>query len=298
MKLSLVTASIGIAALSFACGTSAEDNKQSVPKVDPPAPLPGNTSAPPRQLVEGSALPTSSVNLLADPGFSLVGSQGAGYGAFLGFYDTTSAQFSLETMLDSRSPAGFAGEIALVRPNKATNDKSASVTLLTSFLGGKGPFHGRIWLSKSNVDDTPVEFPTDGSVTVSITDSPESIGASAFDLQIDPAATMTVAGRTWVLLRGDVTRPIERGGFFMVHTGTTGGHVEIAAPAVTTDEIAVGQSVLSHRTTLLTAQRPLTSFERAAIRGYTAIPPRLVPASSNVKATRVESSGPLRRALR
>lgn len=285
MKLSLVTAAAAavLAVLTAGCGTSDADKGEGGPK---PADTtsPANDSAPVRQLVDGKALSTSPVNLLPDPGFSLVGRE-QGYGAFLAFYDGGWRQFEFATHLDSRSPAGFGGAVALVRPDKATNTKSEGVILLTSFLGGNGPFHAKVWASKSTVKGEPVDIPTDGSaVKASVMEgSPEA--DDAFDLEVDPTATRTVGGRTWILLRGDITNPLANGAFFVVRTGTKGGHIHLAAPEVTSDEVVVGQAVKSrtHLTPARARRRDLS--ERLAIRAYQAIPPKLLPASPKPQLT-------------
>ena len=278
MKLSLISAATAVvlAALATGCGASEADKGEGGPPPADTAPPPAN--APVRQLVDGKALSTSPVNLLADPGFSLVGRQ-QGYGSFLAFYDGGQRQFELAATLDSRSPAGFGGAVALVRPDKATDKKSQPVILLTSFLGGKGPFHAKLWVSKSNVRGEPVDTPTDGSaVKASIMDgSPEA--NDAFDLEADPAATRTIGGRTWILLRGDVTKPLENAGFFVVRTGSSGGHIHLAAPEVTSDEITVGQAVKAQAGLKLARVRAKNTSERLAIEAYRAIPPRLVPAA-------------------
>jgi len=277
MKLSLITAA-ALAALA-GCGVSEADKKLEAPT--PADTAPAEEGAPTRQLIDGKALPTSPVNLLADPGFALVGRE-QGYGSFLAFYADGSQQLDLTATLDSRSPAGFGGGVALVRPAKATNTKSRAVTLLTSFLGGKGPFHARVWVSKSTVDGKPADLPTDGSaVTASVMDgSPES--ADAFDLAVDASATRTSGGRTWVLFRGDVVKPLENGGFFVIETGTKGGHIHLAAPEITSDEVAVGQAVRARTGLTVAALRVKNTAERRAIEAYRSIPPRLTPASPRV----------------
>ncbi len=277
MKLSLITAGTlaVLATFTSGCGTSEADREGGPKPAETAAPAEG---APARSLVDGRALATTPVNLLPDPGFSLVGRE-QGYGSFLAFYDSGSRRFELAATLDSRSPAGFGGAVALVRPDKATDTKSDAVILLTSFLGGKGPFHAKVWASKSNVRGEPVEIPTDDSaVKVSIMEgSPDA--NQAFDLEFDPAATRTIAGRTWILLRGDVTKPLESGGFFVVRTGKSGGHIHLAAPEVTSDEVAVGQAVKSRAALRLARARVKDASERIAIKAYEAIPPRLMPAA-------------------
>lgn len=281
MKLSLVkigTLTLATAALAIGCSVSTEEKKTDAPKPTEPAVVGPNEAAPVRKLVDGPALASSPVNLLADPGFSLVGREN-GYGSFLAFYESGSKGYTLESTYDSRSPAGFGGSIALIKPAGATNQKTKAVTLLTSFLGGKGPFHAKLWVSKSDVDGAPVDTPTDGSaVSASIADgSPES--NDAFDLKVDPNATRVTNGRTWVLLRADIDKPLDKGGFFVIRTGTTGGHFQLAAPEVTSDELVVGQAVLSKSALVAAVARVKTPTEKLAIKAYQSMPPRLMPAA-------------------
>lgn len=284
MKLSLIFAA-ALAASAVACGTSDEPG---APQPQPTTEQPPAGETPPaatgRQLIDGKQLPTSPVNLLADPGFGLTG-QEAGYGSFLAFYEGSYDPVELQTTIDSRSPAGFAGAVALVRPAGATDKKSEPVLLLTSFLGGAGPFRAQIWVSKSDVKGTPVELPTNGSaVKVSIADGDPDVGES-FDLKPVDGATRTIGGRTWVLLKADIAKPLANGGFFLVRTGDKGGHVHLAAPEVTSDQVAVGQAVM-RSSAAAAIGRVKTSSERAVIRKYRALPPKLVPASPKVRIGR------------
>lgn len=279
MKLSLIAAA-AIASLALACGTTDDGN---VPRL-PPSPDSTATSEPspappPRQLTSGRQLATSPVNLLTDPGFGLAGQQ-VGFGSFLAFYDGSFEQFELDTTLDSRSPAGFGGAVAIIKPAGATDKKSDSVLVLTSFLGGQGPFHAQVWASKSDVKGNPVDLPTDGSaVKASIADGDPDTGET-FDLKPVEGSAKTVGGRTWVLLKADIAKPLAHGGFFIVRTGSKGGQIHIAAPEVTTDQIVVGQAVMSRGARLAVSGRPKSASERVAIEKYRAIPPRLVPASA------------------
>lgn len=281
MKLSLIFVASLATLPAVGCGTSEEKVPENAPAPteQPPAETP--PSAPGRQLIEGKQLPTSAVNLLADPGFGLAGQQG-GYGAFLAFYEGGYEQFEIETTIDSRSPAGFGGAVGLIRPNGATDKKSEPVVLLTSFLGGAGPFHAQIWVSKSDVKGNPVDLPTDGSAfKASIADGDPDAGES-FDLAPVEGANRAFGGRTWVLYKADVDKPLTSGGFFTVRTGDKGGHIHIAAPEVTSDQLVVGQAVMRGRAAVAVA-RPKSSVERAAIKKYRAVPPRLTPAAPKVR---------------
>lgn len=282
MKLSLIAAA-AFASLAFGCGTTDDAPAAHVPQSAEPPPVEEPTDvAPPRQLIEGRQLTTSPANLLIDPGFGLAGQQ-QGYGSFLAFYESSYEPFELDTKLDSRSPAGFGGGVAIVKPGGATDKKSEPVMLLTSFLGGAGPFHAQVWVSKSDVKGAGVDLPTDGSaVTASVADGDPERGDS-FDLKPVAGATRQTAGRTWILLKADIMQPLAHGGFFIIRTGTKGGQIHIAAPEVTTEQIVVGQAVRSRGAIAATRGRMKTSIERAAIRKYASIPPRLVPASPKAR---------------
>jgi hypothetical protein len=280
MKLSVIALSASVTSLALvasACGTnedsSALGHSQPPPEttVTPPAP-----AAPsPRTLVEGNALPTSPVNLIADPGFGLSGQQ-AGFGSFLAFDEETFAQVELASTVDSRSPAGFGGSVALVRPEDATNKKSAPVLLLTSFQGGAGPFHATVWVSRSDIAGKPTSLGIDSKgIVASIADgTPEG---EAFDLTPVDGASRVAGGRTWTLLRADITKPLAYGGFFIVHTGTGGGQFHIAAPQIVAQPLVDGLASTRSLSSSLRSRRVSTA-ERTAILRYKSKPPQLTPA--------------------
>ena len=125
-----------------------------------------------------------------------------------------------------------------------------------------------------------VDLPTDGSaVKVSIADGDPDIGES-FDLKAVDGSNRVVGGRTWVLYKGDITKPLANGGFFLIRTGNKGGHIHIAAPEVTSDQVVVGQAVMRSSSQFAAVARVKAPSERAAIKKYKAVPPRLVPAST------------------
>lgn len=278
MKLSLIAAAALAALAAVACGES-EDGKVLGPRPadGEQAPEAPPASPEPRKLVEGDALPTSPVNLIVDPGFGLVGQQ-ASMTSFLAFVDGSFSQIDLRPTTDSRSPAGFGGSVALVKADGATNKKSDPILVLTSFLGGAGPFRAQAWISKSSVGGAAVDVPTDkASIRVSIAE--ESPDGDAFDLAPVDGAARVVGGRTWVLFRGVVDKAIPYGGFFVVRTGEGGGAFHIASPEVVAQPIADGVPTLALSPSVRATARAKTASERAAIAKYRTVPPRLVPAS-------------------
>jgi hypothetical protein len=279
MKLSLIVAA-ALSVFAVACsdlegsGGPAPRNTDvsEPPETPPPAPEPR------RLLDQAEALPTSPANLIIDPGFGLLGGQ-AGFSSFIAFLDGGFTQLDLKATVDSRSPAGFGGNVALVKSDSATNKKSEAIVALTSFLGGAGPFRAQVWISKSTVSGTPTEVPTEASaVRVSIAE--EDPEGDAFDLTAVPEASRFVSGRTWVLFRAAVEKTLPYGGFFVVRTGEGGGMFHVAAPEITPQALEVGMSVKSSRLARAAVARRKTSSERAAITKVKAIPPRLVPASA------------------
>jgi hypothetical protein len=236
------------------------------------------TAAVPRKLVEGHLLPTSPGNLLLDPGFGQLSSQEASYGSFIGVYsDDVSTQFVPSTTLDSRSPAGFSGNVAILLAAMATDSKSRGIQLVSSVLGGTGPFHASIWVSKSNVAGQPIDFsPADKQISISLaTDSSLfSAGTSAsmakvYPLVADPTPQVAGNGRTWIHYQVDVTDPLPNGVFLLIGTGTKGGAFQLAAPEVTS---AALEKQLSTMSLVKTQSRAMTDEERAVIKHYTSMP--------------------------
>ena len=278
-KLVRLVALAALAALcAVGCGESDAPAPARTAATDDTAP-PAAPEAPAkrRTLVTGSALPTSPVNLIADPGFYLLGYE-QGFGSFLTFYND--GDFAeVTSSADSRSPAGFGGRVANLKDAFATDTKSRAMTMLASFAGGPGPFRAQVWVSKSDAKGTPVAAPTSKSA-LQISIAGGSPGASqAYDLTVDPAATRTAGDRTWLLYRADIAEPIKHGGFFMIETGEEGGQWQIAAPELVATPLLAGLATRDLSTRWQARSRALTRRERDAARRYAAIPPRLVPAA-------------------
>jgi hypothetical protein len=283
MKLSIVT--VVLAALAAtACGETGDEGSLA-PRpngTDRPSGVEQPSPPPPRKLVDGSQLATSPVNLVVDPGFGLVGEQ-AGYGSFLALYEGSFSPVDVATTFDSRSPAGFGGNVAVVKAANANDKRSDAIVLLTSFLGGDGPFDAHVWVSKSDVKGNPVPVTIDAKgVTASITDGTPD--GEAFDLKPVSGAERTAGGRTWVLLRASVAKPLPYGGFFVVRTGTGGGQFLVAAPEVTARPLVDGLPARSLGAARPAVARASSPIERAATAKYKALPPRLVPAGATSKA--------------
>lgn len=279
MKLSLVALTLtSFSLLATACGTNEESDalNRMPPAAEAPPAEPAPAAPAKRAIVQGKALPTSPVNLLADPGFALAGQQ-AGFGSFLAFDEETFSQLELATTVDSRSPAGFGGSVALVRPDGGTNKKSTPVLLLTSFQGGTGPFHAKVWVSRSDLSGKPVDLTIDAKgIVASINDGTPD--GEAFDLVAVEGSARVAGGRTWTLLRADVTKPLAYGGFFVVHTGTGGGQFHVAAPEIVAQPLVDGLTASTRSLSASQRARSLSSAEHRAILRYRSKPPQLTPA--------------------
>ena len=228
----------------------------------------------PRKLIAGPLLPSSPGNLLLDPTFGQLTSQDASYGSFLAYYSDTNATFTATTTLDSRSPAGFSGNVAVVAPAAATDTVSRGIVMLASVLGGTGPYHASIYASKSNAAGAPADFtPASNALAISLAtdfdDGPASMNAKVYALVPDANPTKSTNGRTWYHYQVDVTDPLPSGAFFLVQTGTKGGGFELAAPAVTS---AALEKEISTEARVLVSARAMRDDERAIIRKYKATP--------------------------
>lgn len=264
--LTVATATSGLIACSEHFPVSLEQQPTSTPTHVDPAPV---TTAP-RTLVSGKA-PTGATNLLLDPSFALTDSPGSG--GFLPVYEAQGSLAAIDTEFDSRSPAGIGNAIGKIAPTGGTDTKSKAVLLLASFAGGPGPFTAQVWVSKTTVSGDPISNISLGNtgISASITTDPN---AQSDVVDLTKADQRVSGGRTWILLRGQVTTDLSRGGFFFVRTGTDGGHYLVASPSLVADPLAAGTE---NRALVTTSVRPLRAEERRAIQRYKAIPPRLVP---------------------
>jgi hypothetical protein len=273
-----------LALLLVACGG---DDATSLPKpsgstvTPPPPPPPPPPSSPAlRTLGTGTLQPTTTQNLLLDPGFFLTEQGGQIAGAFLAVYEQGQGQLQLRVRIDSTSPAGFGGGVVLARDPKATDEKARSIQFLAAFTGGKGPFVAKVWVSATDAAGAPRALPEDGGgFEASVLDPARQ--SSAADLVRDPEKTKRVGGRTWSLYTGQLTRDLVGGGMMLMTTGSKGGGFELAAPEIVAISAANGVSRIPTLT-----ERPLKSSEREAIATYGKIPKRLEPAKAGERSPR------------
>jgi len=262
---------LGVSLLSIGCGKSDETSTPSA-EVDDAGTAKkasdGGSKASGRTLVEGNLLPTGTTNMLLDPGFSLLGSQSQGQ--FFAF-TANGSTVTLTSRFDSSSPVGVRGGALYLADPAATDTSSKSITLLSSFVGGKASFSSRVWISHSNANGDPAPFPDDEeAISVTIASGDVSDG---FPIKRTSTKPYVANGRTWVQFGGRVENDI-KGGFFLVTTGTSGGTWLLAAPEVlSTSSLPEGNSLRSSTPTI--RSRRLTESERSAIQRYASFPPQL-----------------------
>lgn len=277
-----------------ACGSDEAPPEPVTPAAPPPAPAPTAATPPKRSLVEGKLLANSPQNMLLDPGFVLTEQGEGGAGSFVAYYSSGNQRLTVKIRNDSSSPSGFGGGFAILKDPKATDTTSRSFQLLSSFVGGKGPFAARVWVSFTDGAGLPKAAPEENSgFSASLVDNRER---NAAELVNDPEATKVANGRTWHLYKGEQAKDLVGGGLFLISYGSKGGGIELAAPEVV--PVALTRAALAHPDARVETsapalrERPLTTEERGSIAKYRSIPPRLMAA-----APPALGEGPLRPVL-
>lgn len=281
--MSTLRTSLGLALSILALAACGGDDSPYVPPAPPsptapPPPPPGPTPA--RTQVTGTLLPTTTKNLLLDPGFFLTEQGGQIAGAFLAVYEQGQGNLTLRVRVDSTSPAGFAGGVAIAKEPKATDEKARSIQFLAAFTGGKGPFVAKVWVASVDAAGAPRAFPEDGGgFEASILDPGRQ--SQAAELQRDDTAPRVSGGRTWVRYSGQLPRDLVGGGMMIMTTGTKGGGFELAAPEI----VATSATTALSRVPVMRV-RPMRESERAAVLAYDRIPKRLEAAPAGERAKR------------
>lgn len=255
-----------IALLAVGCGSSVEpEPPKAEPIVDagPPDTAPVST----RTLITRSLLSGAPQNLLLDITF-----RDQGWGHFTSFYDSASSQLNVASRVISLAPAGLTAPVAVFKDPTADDTRSKGMTSIASFLGGKGPFVARIWVSRSNAAGQPIELVEDPSVfrcAITTGGMPEG---KAYDLARKDSKVF--GDRTWVLFESTIEADLPGTAFFNLKFGRKGGGFMVTAPEV------VASKLLPPADTKLSYEAPakaraLLPEERDAIARYVRQPHRL-----------------------
>jgi hypothetical protein len=214
--------------LFIGCGSSAEP-VQSDPTLVPDAGAPDDVGAPApakRTLVSRGRLPGAPQNLLLDVTF-----RDNGWGHFTSFYDGAMSQPSVGVRVLSLAPAGVSAPVATFKDSAATDEKSKGITSIASFLGGKGPFVARVWVSRTNVAGEPRPLEDDALVFRAALTTGGLPEGKAYDLARKDERL--VGDRTWTLFEGRVDDALPGTAFFNLKFGRKGGGYLVQAPEVT-----------------------------------------------------------------
>ncbi len=225
------------------------------PAVTPTAPT-GSAPAVKRTLVTRGLRVGPPENLLLDPGFSTAEQGQQGAGGFLGYFTKDFSRYTIETRVDSASPARL-GAVAIMLDPKGTDASARSIALVARFGGGKGPFSAELWVASLDPSGSPRAFPADPGFTATLTHPGDSI---AVDLSRDPTSSRVASGREWVRYAGRLERDLVGGGLLILTTARPGG-VELAAPVVVAAPTLPGPTAWGPRA----AERRLRPEERALV---------------------------------
>ncbi|MBI2388683.1 MAG: hypothetical protein HYV09_03615 [Deltaproteobacteria bacterium] len=255
-----------IALFAAGCGSSAEPEP---PKAEPIVDAGPADTAPvsTRTLINRPLLAGAPQNLLLDITF-----RDQGWGHFTSFYDSASSQLNVQSRVASLAPAGLTAPIAVFKDPTADDARSKGMTSIASFLGGKGPFVARIWVSRSNAAGQPIELVEDPAVfrcAITTGGMPEG---KAYDLARKD--TKVLGDRTWVLFESTIEADLPGTAFFNLKFGRKGGGYMVSAPEVVASKLLPAGDTKASYEAPATA-RALLPEERDAIARYVKQPHRL-----------------------
>lgn len=208
---------------AIGCGSSQEPQQPDNTLVPDATPAP--TPEPKRTLVQRTLLPGAPQNLLLDITF-----RDSGWGHFTSLFDGGASQPQVGSRTFGLSPAGVSAPIAIFKDPSGDDAKSKGMSSIASFLGGKGPFVARVWISRSNAAGEPIILDADPAVfrcAITTGGLPEG---KAYDLARKDEKV--VGARTWVLFEGRVDDDLPGTAFFNLKFGRKGGGFMVQAPEV------------------------------------------------------------------
>lgn len=258
----LIMKTIAMATLTLAiagCGSSAKPEQ---PNELPPVQTPPDPSPQPavRTIIHRPLLSGSPQNLLLDIGF-----RDSGWGHFTTFYDSGSALAQVTSRILSLAPASVTAPVGVFRDPSGSDEKSRGMISVCSFLGGKGPFVARVWVSRSNAAGEPIELEDDPlGFRAALTTGGYPEG-KAYDLTRKDQKTL--GNRTWILFESKVEADLPSTAFFNLKLGRKGGGYMVTAPEVLALNLLPPVDA-KMSLTLPAAARAVLPDEAAAIAAY------------------------------
>lgn len=251
--------------VSIGCGSSSEPDQ---PKNDlPEQPAPQPQPQPARTLINRPLLSGSPLNLLLDIGF-----RDAGWGHFTTIYDNFSGQVTPQQRTFSLSPASVTAPVGIIKDPSATDEKSRGIVSLCSFLGGKGPFVARVWISKSSAAGAPVPLEDDPTVFRAAITTGGLPEGKAYDLA--RKEDKVLGDRTWVLFEAKIDAELPSTAFFNLKFGRRGGAFMVQAPEVLAEAL-LPPSGKAMALNVPVLARTVFADESAAIAAYVRQPHQL-----------------------
>lgn len=220
-----ITALVSLFAL-VGCGSS-EEPKLPDNTITPDAGAGDDAIAPTpkRTLVSRGLMPGAPQNLLLDITF-----RDSGWGHFTSIFDGGMSQPTVGGKISSLSPAGVSAPVAVFKDPAATDEKGKGISSIASFLGGKGPFVARVWVSRTNVAGDGIDLDPDTTVFRTAITTGGLPEGKAYDLARKDEKS--IGGRTWVLFEGRVEDDLPGTAFFNLRFGKKGGGFLVQAPEV------------------------------------------------------------------
>lgn len=206
-----------------------------------------------------------------------------GWGHFTTMLGTASLA-TVTSLTLSVAPASVTAPVGVFMDPTATDEKSRVLTSLCSFLGGRGPFIARIWISRSNIAGEPIELVDDPSVFRAAITQEGMIGSGkAYDLTRKDEKVL--GKRTWILYETKIDAQLPATAFFTMVFGRSGGAFMATAPEV------VALNLMPPADTAMSLELPakvraLTTDERAAMDFYVRQPhPLGLPQPTSTKVS-------------
>ena len=210
---------------------------------------------------------THPQNLFIDPTFSVRQGGVGNWMAITADPAQGAAAFRGSPMSDS--PAGIAMPVGRLADATGSSD-NFNLDLLAQVPGGPGPYHLRVWISTL---DTTASAWLDG-VSVGLM---TALNGGLIAVEEDPTQAQVIAGRTWHLFTGEISRSLTLGGFVLFDFPASTNTWLLQSPEFIPTAIDPSSTADRARRRAAREPRPITARERALADRYWRQPKLSVP---------------------